>query len=92
VLNHLSVDKVNIPVLEEGQLKCECPISNVVVVVHLIPLNGKSLLCIGTNKYNIMIVTMTCIVLIDTLANMGSTVFSECVQKPPVYFILKPIH
>ena len=41
---YLSVDKVDIPIFEEGQLKCECPISNVVMVVHLIPLNGKPLL------------------------------------------------
>ena len=46
---YLSVDKVNVPILEEGQLKRECPISNVVMVVHLIPLNGKSLLCNKTS-------------------------------------------
>lgn len=48
---YISVDKVNIPILEECQLKRECPISNVVVVVHLIPLYGKPLL------YNIIMIT-----------------------------------
>ena len=75
---YISVHKVNMPILEECQLKRECPISNVVVVVHLIPLYGKPLLYMITKKLHNDEIKLFC-------SNYFGQWDLQCFHKSPLY-------